>query len=488
RGGKVAVIGDFARKPRYQGAGSSIVNPTVIENTLECLKEFDIDTIGYAEGFHRYGKRSKKRIDEACALAQKADVVLLYIGLDEVTEAEGLDRKNMKLQQNQIELINEMQKVNSNIIAVLSCGSAIEMPWIGQIKGLIHSYLGGQAGAKAILRVITGQVNPSGKLTETYPIKYEDTPTYRNFPGKEVSVEYRESLYIGYRYFDTAHVKVLFPFGYGLSYTNFEYSKFSVTDKGVTFTIKNTGKVAGSEVAQMYVGCKSKEIFRPKKELKGFTKVFLNPGEEKKVSIDFDDKTFRYFNVKTNNWEIEESDYEIIIGASIEDIRLQATLSVEGTKGEVPYNKVELPSYYSGRTENITVEEFEKLLGHKVPTSTWDKTKDLGYNDTVSQCRYAKGWVARFVYRMIIFAHWLLIKIGKRDTANMIIMSVYHMPFRGIVRMTGGIMNMPMLDGLLIAANGHLFKGIAHMLREHKNIVKGKKIKSNGNIGASEGV
>ncbi|MGG7142372.1 glycoside hydrolase family 3 C-terminal domain-containing protein [Clostridium nigeriense] len=479
---KVAVIGDFAKKPRYQGAGSSVVNPTILDNTIDCIKNFGISYVGYEPGFDRYGKRDKKKIDDACKLAKEADVVLLHIGLDEVTEAEGLDRQNMKIPQNQIDLLNELYEVNKNIVVILSCGSAVEMPWINKVKGLLHSYLSGQAGAKAILRVLTGEVNPSGKLAETYPLKYDDTSSFKNFPGKEVSVEYREGIYIGYRYYDTIGKEVLFPFGFGLSYTNFEYSDIKVNNDKVSFKMKNVGKASGKEVAQLYVGCKSKEIFRPKKELKGFAKISLNPGEEKEVTIPFDDKTFRYFNVKTNKWEVESAEYEIMIGASSQDIRLTDTISIQGTNVELPYNKSELQSYYSGNVYDVNLNEFEKLLGNKVPNSKWDRTRDISYNDTIAQCQYGKGLFARFAYKMIAFAHCFLTKIGKRDTANMIMMSVYHMPFRGVSRMTGGIVNMPMLDGMLMIVNGHFFKGLAHLLKERRKLVKSKKIKMSSDI------
>ena len=475
KGKKVAVIGDFAKEARYQGAGSSIVNQTKLDNALNCIKECGIKGIGYEPGFERYGKRNEKMIVKACALAKEADVVLLYIGLDEVTEAEGIDRQNMKIPQNQVDLLNSLYEVNKNIVVILSCGSAVEMPWINKVKGLLHSYLSGQAGAKGVLRVISGEVNPSGKLAETYPKKYEDTPSYKYFPGKEVSVEYREGPYIGYRYFDTADKDVLFPFGYGLSYTSFKYSDLKVTKEGVAFKVENTGEVAGKEIAQLYVGCNSKEIFRPKKELKGFVKVALNPGEVKEVTIPFDDKTFRYFNIKTNKWEIESAEYKIMIGASSIDIRLEDTISIQGTDANCPYNKEKLQSYYSGKITDVNLEEFEALLGRKVPHSKWDRTRDLGYNDTVSQCQYAKGLFARFAYRMIVFAHKFLTKIGKREMANMIMMSVYHMPFRGIARMTGGIINMPMLDGMLMIVNGHFFKGLSHFLKERSKLVKSKK-------------
>ncbi|MDF1509428.1 glycoside hydrolase family 3 C-terminal domain-containing protein [Robertmurraya sp. DFI.2.37] len=473
---KVAIIGDFAHNPRYQGAGSSIVNPTRLDNTLDCVNDSGITSIGYEPGFDRYGKNSWKKINKACALAKEADVVLLYMGLDEVTEAEGLDRQNMKIPQNQVDLLSALHEVNENIIVVLSCGAAVEMPWIDKVKGLVHGYLAGQAGTKAILRVLTGVVNPSGKLAETYPLRYEDTPSYHNFPGKEVSVEYRESLYIGYRYYDTANVDVLFPFGFGLSYTSFEYTNIHVTTEGVTFNITNSGEMAGMEVAQLYVGCKSTDIFRPKKELKGFAKVFLNAGETKTVLIPFDDKTFRYFNIKTNKWEIEEAEYEIMIGASSEDIRLVDSHFVAGTGAPLPYEKMKLPSYYSGKANNVSVEEFEELLGYKAPASKWDRTRPLGYNDTIAQCQYAKGTFARFAFHAITFAHKFLWKIGKRSTANLIMMSVYHMPFRGVARMTGGIINMPMLDGILMIVNGQFFKGLRHVLRERKKMKKKIKI------------
>jgi len=472
---RVAVIGDFAKSARYQGAGSSVVNPTNLDNTVNCLDQSGINCIGFEPGFHRYGKKSKALADRACSLAEKADVVLLYLGLDEVTEVEGLDRQNMEIPQNQINLLNAIYEVNPNIIVILSCGSAIEMHWISKVKGLLHGYLGGQAGASAMLRILTGKVNPSGKLAETYPISYEDTPSYHYFPGREVSVEYRESLYIGYRYYDTSSIPVLFPFGYGLSYTTFEYSELQVDRDKVTFQLKNAGKVNGGEIVQLYVNCKSKDIFRPKKELKGFAKIFLNPGEVKTVTIPFDDKTFRYYNVKTNSWEIEAAEYEIMIGASCTDIRLTDTLILQGSTAPLPYDRQLLPSYYSGRISNISTDEFEKLLGHNVPDAYWDKKRPLGYNDTIAQCQYAKGKFARFAFHGINFAYWFLKKIGKRDTANLIMMSIYHMPFRGIARLTGGLVNMPMLDGVLTIANGHFFKGLHDILKERKKMIKAVK-------------
>ncbi|MDC7124886.1 MAG: glycoside hydrolase family 3 C-terminal domain-containing protein [Spirochaetales bacterium] len=465
---KIAVIGDFAREARYQGAGSSVVNPTKLDNTLDCLSEYGINNIGFEAGFERYGKKSQAKIKKACDLAKKADAVLLYIGLDEVSEAEGLDRSVMSLPDNQLALVDAVAAVTPNIVVVLSCGAAIEMPWIDSVKAVVHGSLGGQAGARAMLRVLCGEVNPSGKLAETYPKAYEDTPSAANFPGMEVSVEYREGLYVGYRYFDTVGKEVLFPFGYGLSYTSFRYSNLSVNENGLSFEIENCGDKAGAEVAQLYVGCSGSEIFRPAKELKGFSKVFLDAGETQKVEILFDDKTFRYFNVDTNKWEIEGAEYQIMIGSSSTDIRLTQSIRKIGTGAASPYKKSELPGYYSGHAENITAEEFERLIGHKLSSSKWDKTRLLDYNDTIEQCCYAKGGFARFAYNLLGFIYWFLKKIGKRDTANLITMSVYNLPFRGISRMTGGMISMPMVDGLLMIANGHFFKGLNHFLKENR--------------------
>lgn len=472
KGVKTAVIGDFARKPRYQGAGSSVVNPTKLDTTLAGLEKSGIASIGFEPGYERYGRKNRGLITRACKLAAEAEVVLLYIGLDEITEAEGVDRKNLRLPENQIELIHALYQVNPNIVAVLSCGSPVEMPWIGKLKGLVHAYLSGQAGAAAIINVLTGAVNPSGKLAETYPLRYEDTPACSNFPGREVSVEYREGMYIGYRYYDTVGEKVLFPFGFGLSYTEFEYSGLRINKGGVTFKVTNTGEMPGKEITQLYIGCNSKAIFRPGKELKGFAKIHLEPGETKEVTIAFDDKTFRYFNIKTNKWETETADYTVMIGASSIDIRLSDTISVVGTDAPLPYDQSKLPSYYSGKVNNVGVQEFEALLGFKAPNPLWATAKPLDYNDTVAQMKYAKGLFARFVYHAIVCVYRFMKRTGHGSTANLIMMSVYHMPFRGIARMTGGIVNMPMLDGVLMIVNGHFLKGFKHLVKERRKLKK----------------
>ena len=275
KGAKVAVIGEFTQKARYQGAGSSVVNCTKLDNTMDVIRNFDLNVVGFEAGYPRSGAGDSAMQAKAVNLARTADYVLLYIGLGEISESEGLDRTHMKLPQSQIDLPEAVADINSNIIAVMSAGSSVEMPWLNKCKAMVHGHLCGQAGASAVLKVILGEVNPSGKLSETYPIKYEDTPSAPYIPAKKRTVEYREGLYIGYCYFETAKVPVLFPFGYGLSYTTFEYSNLKVSDKEATFTIKNTGKMDGAEAAQLYVSAKSPSIYRPAKELKGFAKILL---------------------------------------------------------------------------------------------------------------------------------------------------------------------------------------------------------------------
>ncbi|MCR5153932.1 MAG: glycoside hydrolase family 3 C-terminal domain-containing protein [Lachnospiraceae bacterium] len=480
---KVCVIGDFARKSRYQGAGSSLVNPTILDHTMYCMEESGLCNIGFEQGFERFGKKNPYLKRKACELAKKADTVLLYLGVDETTEAQGIDRTCMRLPENQTDLLNAIYEVNKNIVVILSCGSPVEMPWIEKTKAVIHGYLFGQAGARAVLRVISGDVNPSGKLAETYPLKYEDTASSENFPGGDLTVEYREGLFVGYRYFSSANVPVRFPFGFGLSYTKFEYSNLKITDRSVTFDVTNTGDFAGMETAQMYIRKKSEKVFRPDRELKGFEKVFVNCGCTKTVYIPFDDKTFRYFNVKTGRFETEEGEYEVLIGASSEDIRLTGTVNKEGTvrkddavNKEVasccgPYSEKELPSYFSGNVKGVSKAEFERLLGRKVPASSWDKTRVLGYENCFAQCEYAKSFIARFAYKMLMHAYRHYRRTGKGDKANSLMMFVYHTPFRKLAKTSGGRINMTMVDGGLLMINGHFFKGLGLF-------IKGKKRRS----------
>jgi beta-glucosidase len=458
-GAKVAIIGDFAFVPRYQGAGSSLVNPTKIETVAEMAGSYDLQIAGMSRGYSRNGKEDAATKKEALDLAAKADVVLFFFGLNEDSESEGMDRTHLRIPQNQIELLQELGQVNANLVGIISAGSAIEMPWHHYFKALLHCYLNGQAGAGAALDILTGAVNPSGKLSETIPRRLEDTPSYRYYPAQERNSEYRESLYVGYRYYDTAGVPVLYPFGFGLSYTTFEYSDISVNEEGVSFNIKNSGERDGSEVAQLYVGLPGAKVFRPAKELKGFAKVFLKAGESKKVTIAFDDKTFRYFNVKTNKWEVEDGSYCIMIGSSSASIRLTTQIEKSSSTQELPYSRDEMPSYYSGKIENIADAEYEKLLGRTIPDGKW--SGELGRNDALCQMYYAKSGLAKFAYNRLTAAKKKADESGVPDLNTLF---VYNMPFRAMAKMTNGAVSMKMVDGIVKLVNGHFFGGLGTII------------------------
>ena len=451
-GTKVAVIGDFAKTPRYQGAGSSVVNPTKLDSTMDVIKNFPLEVVDYAQGYPRVGAGDAFMKAAAAELAKKADVVLLYLGLDEISESEGLDRSHMRLPQSQIELLDAVSATNSNIVIVMSAGSAVEMPWLDKCKALVHGYLCGQAGAGAVLKAILGQINPSGKLSETYPVRYEDVSSAPYFPAKQRNVEYREGLYVGYRYFETVKKPVLFPFGYGLSYTTFEYSDLKATDKEAVFTLTNTGSRDGAEVAQLYVSAKNPAVYRPAKELKGFAKVFLKAGESKTVTIPLDDKAFRYFNTATNKFEIDGGAYDIQIGSSAADIKLCQEIKVAGTQAALPYSLADLPSYASGSILSVSDSEYEKLLGTPIPDGSWSGT--LRMNDAICQLYYAKSLKARLVYKVMTNMLNKSIAKGKPDLN---IIFIYNMPFRAIGKMAGGMVSQDMCESIVKIVNGHAF-------------------------------
>ena len=460
-GTKVLVVGDFAKTSRYQGAGSSLVNPTKTPETiLDCIKGSGLEMQGFCQGYIRNKKTNEKLVEEAVAAAKNAETVLIFAGLDEISESEGMDREHMRMPQAQNDLIEAIANVNDNVIVVLSAGSAIEMPWYDKIGALVHGYLGGQAGASAMLNVLTGKVVPSGKLNESYPYHYEDTPAYHYYPSKERSSEYREALYVGYRYYTTVNKEVRFPFGYGLSYTSFAYDNIRVEQDKVTFTIRNTGAYDGAEIAQLYVGKDSETVFRPVRELKGFTKVFLKAGEEKEVSIAFDDKTFRFYDVRTNTWEVETGTYQVSIGTNARDMRLSGSIEVEGTVKEGPYSKIMLPEYFSGKVNQIEDEPFRMIYGGEIPDGSWSGEIDI--NDAVCQLYYGKSLLGKLLCAVL---KGLKKRSEKKGVPNLNILFIYNMPIRGFAKMTGEIINMEMAGAMTEIANGHRIKGTAHLIK-----------------------
>ena len=457
---KVAVIGDFAKTPRYQGAGSSLVNPTKEpESVLNSIEASGLHMLSYAQGYERNAKPNPQLVEDAIKVAAEADVVLVFAGLDEIKEAEGLDREDMKLPEAQDALITALVEKYDNVIVVLSAGSPVEMPWADKAKAIVQGYLGGQAGASAMLRVLTGKVNPSGRLNETYPMHYEDTPAYAYYPSKERNSEYRESLYVGYRYYTSVGKEVRFPFGYGLSYTTFVYKDIKANEHEVRFTIKNTGERDGVEVPQLYVSLSSDTVFRPIRELKGFARVALKAGEEKEVVILFDDKTFRFFDTRTNTWEVESGTYRIQIGRNANEIELKTDITIAGTVKEGPYNEESLPSYFAGNIANVDENEFKILYGKDIPDGSW--SGEIGINDAFCQFYYAKSGLCRLVYKVLT---GMLNKAMAKGEPNLDILFIYNMPIRGISRMTGGAVNMKMVYGITEIANGHFFKGLGKVI------------------------
>ena len=459
-GTKVAVIGDFAFKPRYQGAGSSMVNTTKLESFIEIAQESSaLEIVASSAGYQRNGDPDEALKNEAVEAAKQADVVLYFFGLDEMSESEGLDRQHMKLPKVQLELLKALADANPNIVGILSGGSSIEMDWDTDLKAVLHGYLTGQAGGGAVYDIITGAVNPSGKLAETYPVAYEDTPAFNYYPAKERTSEYREGLYIGYRYFDTAHVPVKYPFGYGLSYTTFEYTDLKVNAEGATFKITNTGKCDGAEIAQLYISLSGAEVFRPEKELKGFAKVLLKAGESKTVTIAFNDMTFRYWNVKDEAWAVEGGIYKILVGSSSADIRLAADMSVAGVGSGNPYDRKKVPAYYSGDITRVPDGQFETILGRPIPDGSW--TRDLTENDAICQLKNSKSWICRRVYGVLEGKKKKAEAAGKPDLN---VLFIYNMPFRAIGKMTGGAVSQEMVQGMVKVVNGHFLGGIGAVI------------------------
>ena len=478
---KACVIGKFAEETRYQGAGSSKVNSYRVDKLLDLIPNYEITFTGYSKGFDFNNKVNKGAIKKAVALLEESDIAIVMVGLDDLSEAEGIDRSTMKLPEGQLKLIDELIKLKKKVVVCLCTGSAVELPFANKVNALVHYHLCGQGAMEALLNVLTGKVNPSGKLSESYPFKYEDNPTVNYFHKKANTAEYRESIYVGYRYYGKNDIPVRYPFGCGKSYTEFKYTALNLKQSGVTFKVTNIGEVAGKEVAQVYVSLPGSRIFRANKELKGFAKVSLQPGESKEITIPFDEFTFRFFNVKSNQWEIEGGYYYVSVGGSIKDEALRGQIKQVGTLTHIPYDPGKTHAYFDGIINNVNNNQFEALLGRTIPDGdikfiNKKNTRILvDQYTTIEQLRYAKGWTGRFFSAVIRFAIWFLKKIGKGKTANTLIMGIYNLPLRGMSRMSGGAIHWTQLEGLILMFNGHFFKGMHKFFKEGRIAKKEKK-------------
>ena len=474
----VAVIGDFAKTPRYQGAGSSLIEPTKLECALDELKKTDLEIVGFTPGFRRFGGKSKRKRNRACALAKRADVAIVFLGLDEGSEAEGVDREHMRLRENQTELLHEIRKSCARVVVVLANGAPVEADWADDADAILLGYLGGQAGGGAIADLVTGKTAPSGKLAETYPERYADVPSASIYPGREKTAEHRESIFLGYRYYDTAGKHVRWPFGFGLTYTTFSYDQLTMQGNAISCTVRNTGDRAGEEIVQVYVSKRGSAVFRAEQELKGFARVSLEPGETKLVSILLDDHAFSFYHALNKQWVEEAGEYEIRVGASSRDIRLSGVVVREGDHFEVPNSAQELPHYFRGDVASVPDEEFSALLGRQLTSANWDRSAPLGTLDTIGQGAYKKGF-ARFLYRLVSLVRGWFFLIQKPVTANNIMFAM-NLPYRALARMTGGAIDQSMLDGILTMANGRFFAGLRQTLRAMKQKHRTAKGQRNG--------
>lgn len=436
---KIAVIGDFAFSPRYQGAGSSLVNTECIDTVVGRLPSYPLEVVGQCRGYLRNGEEDVMLRDEAVQAAKEADVVLYFAGLNESSESEGIDRSHLGIPDNQIRLLYNLRQVNPQIVCILSAGSVIEMPWESQCQAILWAGLAGEAGAGAVLDLLTGKATPMGKLSETFPLHYEDVPSGPYFQPNNEKAEYCEGIYVGYRYYNSRKIPVKYSFGYGLSYTEFQYEELQIDSQGVNVKITNAGKYDGAEVVQLYVAFPGSDRIRPAQELKGFAKVFLKKGESKKIRIPFDDKTFRYWNIKENCWKTEGGIYQICIGASAEDIRLSAEWRVETEDAGI------LPTAVYDNHRIIPEEHSERIQ----------------INDPVSSLRDSPVAFWRWVGRQMECRLKRSLQDGKPDL-NLLFQ--YNMPFRAMAKMTGGLISLDMTEAMVMIVNGEGLRGYGRFL------------------------
>jgi len=473
---KVALLGRFAKEPRYQGAGSSLMNPTQVDNLYdELAKLIGEENISYAPGYDAQGDQADSAlIAAAVESAKSADVVVVCGGLTDMYEVEGLDREHMNMPPEHDALIEAVTAVHDKVVVVLSNGSPVAMPWLADVTAVLEGYLGGQAGAGALADILVGKVNPSGKLAETFPIKLEDNPSHHYFPGGPATVEYRESIYVGYRYYDTVQQEVLFPFGFGLSYTTFEYSdlqlsqdKISESDTlTVSFKVKNTGSVAGQEIVQLYVHDVKASTFRPEKELKGFEKVELAPGEETAVSIQLDRRAFAFYNTAISDWTVEAGAFDILVGASAQDIRLQAQLLIEANETTLS----DMPAVYKNFPKGTPVsqQDFESLLGRPVPVNKKDIKGHFTINTPFEDLndafigRQLNNFMQKQMGKMIA---------GQEGTPTATLMEAMgrESPLRSMLMMGDGTITREMLDSLVAILNGKTVSGAGALIKAIRN-------------------
>lgn len=449
---KVAVIGEFAKNPRYQGAGSSLINPYQISTALDGFDEKQVSYTYYQGYSVKSDMVDEDLMIEAIEGAKEADVAVVFVGLTEDYESEGFDRKHISMPYVHNKIVMKVSQVAKKVVVVLQNGAPVSMPWLDRVDGVLECYLGGQAGGLAAVDLLYGDVNPSGKLAETFPKKLEDDLATNWFAVNKKTVEYRESLYIGYRLYDKTGIQPLFPFGYGLSYTTFAYENLRLEKESmkddetvtVTVTIRNTGSVAGAEIVQLYVGAPDSVIFRADKELKGFDKVHLNPGETADVTMTLDKRSFAYYNVDLADWHVIRGEYQVLVGGSSMDLPLSATVFVDGANQEasLPDFRESAPEYYdpSLLTHKISDTSFEALIGRPIPPANYQPGELFDINSTVGDI--SKTLIGKQIYKMVAkqFGGMMASETTENDetTKRMMEAMINDLPLRSMVLFAGG--------------------------------------------------
>lgn len=468
---RIAIIGRFAKEPVYQGGGSSHVNANTIDNAYDVFEHNNCN-INYADGYSLENDGiDEVLVKEAIEVAKNKDIVYLFIGLPKYYEAEGYDRKNFKLPKSHDNLVYEISKVNKNLVVILQGGSVVEMPWSNIPKAILLTHLNGCRGGNATVNLLLGKKNPSGRLSETYANALEDYPSINFYPGDNNYVEYRESIFVGYRYFDSANINIKYPFGFGLSYTTFEYSNMKIkynndNNMEVSITVTNVGNMEGKEVVQLYISCLYSKLFRSKQELKGFKKINLKPKESKEMTFILDKDCFAYYNIQSHQYEVEEGQYGISIGSSCRDIKFSTVVNKRVNSVKTIDYKTKSPSYYElyKKKLNPTESEFKNIYNKELPIIN-KQIYPFTTNSTINDIKSIYGG------DLIISAiNKKAYKFVSGDKAMEITVkeSLNDQPFRLIAMVTRGAINRKSIQGFVNLLNKHYVKGFLQILRNRK--------------------
>ena len=451
---KLAVIGSFAKSPRYQGTGSSKIVPSRMDCAYDELVKLGFEA-AYCEG---YGGLSPDQtlVDEAVNAAREADTVLIFAGLPDEYESEGFDRKSLSMPESHVNLIKEVSKANPNVAVILQLGAPALTDWATDVKGLLVSYLGGQAGGGGVADVLAGVVCPGGKLAESWPLALEYNPSFYQFPGYKKTTEYRESIFVGYRYYETADRPVAWPFGFGLSYASFEYANLKLNEGEVVFNLTNAGSVEGAEAVQIYLSMPKTKIIRPRKWLAAFDKIKLAPGETKSVSIRLDEGAFKYFNTAANGWRTEGGEYAVCVGSSVSDIRLTGLVNIQGDGDEALLASQTELGYFKLTGNNFNEADFAALCGRPLPQRDRKQSEPFTVNDTLGDIKHTK--IGKRILGEATKKASENLGLAGGDVAKMVDAMLLEMPLRSLGMMGGGSLPPNFAELLVATLNGNYFK------------------------------